>query len=323
MLAVFNPHHACIDRGKGNTVHQSDVFTACVASSNTYDYDSDVTSQNLNIPAHFYFPKTSKKVPIIIISHGAGGIFQFHHDYKDIFLSNEIAVVIIDHFSPRNIAIDFDFVSVSEAMMLSDITATLEHLTKYYGHRLDGQVGYIGWSKGGISALSLRNKKIYDKYIPSNIKLSFLAGVYTFCDISFEDYQPSDIPLLLISGELDEITPAKYCMNLFNEFGESENISYHQLANSYHGFDNHAFLLGAYLPWQPTLNESDICSIVIDKSLKTISKTNIYSLNDFQSRKEFIEACTVKGAFVKYNPDSTIKSHKLVIDFVKTKFGQN
>ena len=46
MLAVFNPYHACIDSDKGNTVHQSDVFTACVTSSNTYDYDSVDASKN-------------------------------------------------------------------------------------------------------------------------------------------------------------------------------------------------------------------------------------------------------------------------------------
>ena len=45
-----------------------------------------------------------------------------------------------------------------------DVSGTLKHLINYYNHRINGQIGYIGWSKGGISSLSLRSKKIYDKY---------------------------------------------------------------------------------------------------------------------------------------------------------------
>ena len=121
--------------------------------------------------------------------------------------------------------------------MLSDVSGTLKHLINYYNHRINGQIGYIGWSKGGISSLSLRSKKIYDKYIPSSIKLSFLGGIYTYCGVSFEDYQSSNTPLLLISGEMDGITPSKYCENLYKDYRDDEEIEYHQLENAHHGFD--------------------------------------------------------------------------------------
>jgi len=323
VVASLNPYHACYHKDSTTITHKSDVFTACVTSSNTFDYNYDNSQHHLSVPVHFYFPKSSNKVPIIIISHGAGGIFQFHHNYKDIFLSNGFAVAIIDHFSPRNIAIDFNFVDVSEAMMLSDVSGTLKHLINYYSHRINGQIGYIGWSKGGISSLSLRSKKIYDKYIPSNIKLSFLGGIYTYCGVSFEDYQSSNTPLLLISGEMDGITPSKYCENLYKDYRDDEEIEYHQLENAHHGFDNHAFLLGAYLPWQPTLIESEACTIKINDSLMTVNEAGTYSLNDQQSRGEFVEVCTKKGAFVKYDTSSKNKSQKIVSEFVKSKFKFN
>lgn len=323
IIVSLNPYHACIDQSIIQQTYKSNTFTACVSSPNTYDYDSDISKDILNVPVHFYFPNSPKKVPVIIISHGAGGIFQFHHDYKNTFLSNGYGVAIIDHFSPRNIAIDFDFVKVTEAMMLSDVSATLKYLIENYSHRIDGQIGYIGWSKGGISTLSLRSKKVYDKYIPENITLSFLGGIYTLCNVSFENYESSNIPLLLISGKLDEITPSKHCEKLFKEYRDDEDIIYYELDEAHHGFDNHFFLLGAYLPWQPILIDSDICKIQVNKSLMTQNKNGTYSLNDYASRKEFIKACTQRGAFVQYDYTSKIKSQKLILDFVSRKFIKN
>ena len=45
--------------------------------------------------------------------------FKFHHDYKDMFVSHGYAVAIIDHFSPRGIAIDFNFVNVRKHEAMS------------------------------------------------------------------------------------------------------------------------------------------------------------------------------------------------------------
>ena len=323
LTASLNPYHACLDDSKINTTYKTNAFTACVLSNNTFDYGSNFSSPEMSVPVHFYFPETDKKVPLIIISHGAGGIFQFHHNYKDIFLSDDYAVAIIDHFSPRGIAIDFDFIKVTEAMMLSDVTAALNYASKHYDYRIDGRIGYIGWSKGGISSLSLRNKKIFNKYFPKNLNLSFIAGMYTFCDILHEDYQSSEIPVFLISGEKDTITPSRHCKKLYEDFSHKEDIIYYGLKDAHHGFDNHAFLLGAYLPWQPILLESQECRIIIGRTLETTNSTKNYSLKDYVSRERYIDNCTQKGAYVKYKTDAMNEAKKLLVSYVKTKLPNN
>jgi len=95
------------------------------------------------------------------------------------------------------------------------------------------------------------------------------------------------------------------------------------LKDAHHGFDNHAFLLGAYLPWQPTLIESQECRIIIGKSLETTNLTKNYSLKDYESREMYINNCTQKGAYVKYDRDAKIKAEKLLVNYVKTKLPHN
>ena len=233
------------------------------------------------------------------------------------FISHGYAVAIIDHFSPRGIAIDFNFVNVSEAMMLSDFTSTAKYLMSNYKSRLQKNIGYIGWSKGGIASLSLKHNIIYEKYMPKDIELSFVAGMYTYCGVGYEKYNYSNIPVLIISGRSDEVTPSKYCEDLYNKNKNKEIIEYHEIKNAYHGFDNHAFLLGAYLPWQPILIDSEKCRIMVNEFLETTNVLKNSTLTTPSSRQDFINACTQRGAYVKYNYESSKISKILVMDFIK------
>ena len=307
------PVSACENQHPTSLFSDKEASIICIDSKNIYDFN-DNDPENITIPGHLYFPPNiDSPVSLIIISHGAGGIFRFHYDYKDMMLEHGYAVLIIDHFTPRDTIIDFTFKYVTEPMMVSDVINSAKILRTH--PRLNGKIGYIGWSKGGLGPILLKNKHLYDKLVYKN-DFEFLAGVYTYCGFDIDKENVTDIPMLLISGNKDKITPASYCSELISKLND-ENIEYHILADAYHGFDNYAFFFGSYLPWQPVLNaNTDKCLLKINPIFQTVNLNDNMDLSSLKNRTRFLDECTSQGAYVQYNSQPSIDAKKILMKFI-------
>ena len=315
--SIFFPVSACIGKnGISDFKNKAKYGSICLSSRDSFGLSSTFKPEII-IPANLYLPKKqNKRVPLLILSHGAGGIFKFHYAYKDIFLDRGYAVLIINHFFPRGISADFTFEKVTESMMMNDVLHAVKIMRTHPD--LDGRIGYIGWSKGGIGTILLKHKNVHDHYFNSTPPVNFYIGIYTYCGFENKNIEFSNIPLLLISGKHDKITPAKYCKDFTKNV---KNTEYHELENANHSFDNYTFYFGGYLPWQPYLRSNDEeCRLMIDKNLKTININNTHNLDNYESRKRFLDTCTDKGAKVAYDRDSSIVAQKIILEFISRNF---
>ena len=322
-FVITNPAHPCYER-KADTAFTSEKHwgTICISSVNLYDF-GDQNAKEIIVPANLYLPKNiDKPVPAIIMSHGAGGIFRFHHKYKRIFLEQGYAVLMIDHFHPRGKVLDNNFVDITEPMMISDTIAAYNLLKKHPS--ISGEIGYIGWSKGGIGAVLLKNKRVLEKFKLNKDSFKFLVGIYTFCGFDFNEKEIAQTPLLLISGKEDTITPAIQCRSFSEKYNGAYNTKYLEIEMAHHGFDNYAFYLGAYIPWQPIITDfSEKCMLKLNKSYETTNLNGTLKLDSLKNRKDFIKSCTENGAYVIYDSKATRFTEKNLINFIKKNMSQN
>jgi dienelactone hydrolase len=317
------PYHACVER-KAITDFKNTLLsgTICIGSKNIYGFNDEKAS-SITVPANLYLPKNIKDpVPAIIMSHGAGGIFRFHHDYKRLFLKEGFAVLMIDHFHPRGKILDNNFVDITEPMMTHDVISAYNLLKKH--PLISNHIGYVGWSKGGIGTILLKDKRILHKFNLDENSFKFLVGIYTFCGFSFDEENISKTPLLLISGASDSITPASFCKNMSESFKNEHNTKYLEIDNAHHGFDNYAFYLGAYIPWQPVINDySDNCSLKINDLYETTNIKGNMKLDSIENRRSFVDSCTKKGAYAAYNSSAAINAKKALMEFIKINLKTN
>ena len=319
---TFFPLHACLEREPIINFEKTLLSgTLCIVSKNLYDFD-DKDAEEIVIPANLYFPENIEKpVPAIIMSHGAGGIFRFHHKYKRLFLNEGYAVLIIEHFHPRGKTFDNNFIDITEPMMISDVVSAYNLLKKH--PHISDDIGYIGWSKGGIGTVLLKDKRILQKFNLDENSFRFMAGIYTFCGFDFDEKNISKTPLLVISASNDIITPAYLCKNMTDSFKSEHNTKYFE-TNGSHGFDNYAFYFGAYIPWQPIIKDfSENCFLKINDSFETTNVKGDMKLNSIKNRTIFINHCTEKGAYVIYNSKSAFDAEKTLIEFIKPIFSHN
>ncbi|MEC9205992.1 MAG: dienelactone hydrolase family protein [Pseudomonadota bacterium] len=317
---VAHPTHACFGKEPiTNFKNPQHWGTLCFVSKNIYDFN-DEKAKKIVIPANLYLPDNLEKpVPAIIMSHGAGGIFRFHHKYKRIFLREGFAVLMIDHFHPRGKILDDNFVDITEPMMISDTIAAYNLLKEHPS--ISGKIGYVGWSKGGIGTILLKDKRILKKFNLDEKSFNFLVGIYTFCGFELDEKNISKTPLLLISGEEDSITPAHQCKSMTEKFKIIHNTKYVEIEKAHHGFDNYAFYLGAYIPWQPIITDfSKNCVIKINDSYETTNLNESLKLNSLKNRSAFIKSCTESGAYVAYSSKAAMLAEETLIDFVKNNF---
>lgn len=319
-FVVAHPSHACFERNPVTSFKNPLQWgTLCIGSKNIYDF-SDEKAEQIIIPANLYLPKNIKKpVPAIIMSHGAGGIMGFHHKYKRRFLEEGFAVLMIDHFRPRGKILDNNFIDVTAPMMVSDTVAAYNILKKH--PYISDEIGYIGWSKGGIGTVLLKDKRILQNFNLNEDSFKFMAGIYTFCGFAFDEKNISNTPLLLISGTSDSITPAHLCKNMSDNFKNEHNTRYLELDKAHHGFDNYAFYFGAYIPWQPVITDfSKNCIIKINNSYESTNIKETMKLNSKKNRTTFMRKCTEKGAYAAYSSKAASDAEKALIEFIEIKF---
>ena len=111
------------------------------------------------------------------------------------------------------------------------------------------------------------------------LPVNFYIGIYTYCGFESKEIEFSDVPLLLISGKQDKITPASYCRNFAKNV--KKNTEYYELKYANHSFDNYTFYFGGYLPWQPYLKSNN--NEVIIKTETNPEGTYLWYENNYYS----------------------------------------
>lgn len=190
---------------------------------------------------------------IVLISHGSQGVDARMYDYVDALKAENIAALVIDHWSPRGISTTHEDYAAASAKGGSELNMVFDSFTAADWLRREKgftRVGSIGESQGAAAAIMLQQKwlrplmernvtRIYSKSSWKAQNFDAVAGLYGFCGIRVLERDAFvDTPFLMVTGEKDDETPSKLCeafIPYMNERGAKAQVSV--VPGVYHSFD--------------------------------------------------------------------------------------
>ncbi len=173
----------------------------------------------IDVPVWIKTPKAGAldRRAFVLVSHGSEGMTIRHNNYADQLIANGLSVAVIDHWSPRGVALahlDFEKARISGGdpiNMTIDALATGTMLRKRPEYA-DFKFGFMGQSMGASAAIWALKWFAYDaaaQVIGEKPKdFDALVGISAGFLQRIAKERFKDIPILFISGELDDDTPA-------------------------------------------------------------------------------------------------------------------
>lgn len=174
----------------------------------------------VELSALLFRPVGPGPFPAVVMLHGCGGFYTSqgsvtasYRDWLDLLASNGYAALLVDSFNPRghrSICAQQQRAILVSRERVEDAYAALHWLAGRQDVRAD-RVALLGWSNGGSGTLY--------SLLPGRLRApGFRAGVafYPGCGAlsrSTTPYRPY-APLLVLSGEADDWTPAGHCIDL-------------------------------------------------------------------------------------------------------------
>lgn len=203
------------------------------------------------LPVHGWLYAKSGQKNVVIVSHGSSGISYVVFDRVDALQQAGFAALVIDHWGSRGLGGQLDDLKgaqqrgATELNMAFDIY-TAEEMLRQRGFE---HVGSIGGSAGGGAQIMAQQKwamQIVEKSYTHYYKKPFTArpldaqvGLYSFCGYRNKVRDAyNGVPLMLISGAADNMTPAEYCEHItpwMNERGG--HVTFVSIPGAYHSFD--------------------------------------------------------------------------------------
>ena len=173
----------------------------------------DISGDKKSYLAHLILPEGTGPHPVIVISHGRGGMTQDYYEWGNKFVKLGFASIVIDHYGPRGYEIGSRTkrpeTKASFKFRRGDLVSLLKVIKK--DDRLDNaRVTLGGWSRGaglvmhGISDKNVLKESKFDHPIKSAILF------YPQSTTIFRNFKNKiDIPTIFITGEEDYIWKSK------------------------------------------------------------------------------------------------------------------
>ena len=245
-----------------------------------------------------------------------GGKRRYHEKYVELLTKNGMIVFQIDHYSARKIKYDKTFSKVSGITFMNDAYAALNILKS--SSKINN-VGYLGWSQGGVGPI-LSHFKFVNDLIPIDHRFKAAVAIYPYCGFTFPGLSETETPLLMITGADDDLTPEAACRNLYSKFFKGDNkLELLSIDNARHGFDNPFLYFGLTFEKLPNLMIMNMdCTLTIT-NIGEIQNMNGTIINTPELSEYFLNKCSTKGVTVKYNSEATkITLDKVEEFFIKT-----
>ena len=288
--------------------------TICFNSVDSYDLDYE-NKKNIVIHGHLTFPKAKQDLyTAVILSHGSGGIRKFHREYVDMLNEHGYVVFQIDHYTNRGIKYDKTFSKASGVTFMNDAYKALNLVRT---HPKINKIGYIGWSKGGVGPILSHFKYVTDFINHGKINFDASIAIYPYCGFTFPKDSITTIPLLILTGSDDKLTPEKACKNLHEKFNKDNKITHISLEGATHGWDNFFLYFGFFLKKLPSLDIiNNDCTVTISNN-GAIMTLNKKIISDPTLHEELLHDCSSKGVELKYNSEAANKTKILILDYLE------
>ncbi len=284
----------------------------CFESIDSYDLNY-TGKEKVIINGKLFFPDVKKNsYDAVIMTHGSGGKRRYHNKYIDLLTKMGLVVFQLDHYAARKIKYDKTFSKVSGLTFMNDAYAALDILKT---NEKINNVGYLGWSQGGVGPI-LSHFKFVNDLIQSKERFKASIALYPYCGFTFPSASLTETPLLMITGADDDLTPEAACRNIYSKFFRDDNkIKFISMEHARHGFDNPFLFFGFTFDELPNLKIiNDDCTLTITNSGEIQNMKGVV-INTPKISEYFLDKCSFKGVTVKYNHEATQKALKEVSKF--------
>jgi len=241
----------------------------------------------------------------VTVSHGTQGLDRnVFNNYVDPLVEQGMAVLVIDHYGPRGLGRVSDNLihgSAGGANFMNtaiDLLTAADWLRRQHGYK---KIGSLGESSGGSAMLWVHKKWTVD-WASSAVRgglrkwfsaqpMDALVALYPFCGVRDEGRDRFfEAPVLIISGELDDATPAALCERYVPWMQErGANAKMITLRGHAHNFDfAHKLALG------PRNHNPAKCDILVDRNGTAIDLPTGFSASNYDLGKVMAH-CTTRG----------------------------
>jgi dienelactone hydrolase len=174
----------------------------------------------LDLPGWFVRPTAAGRVPEVMIFHRCSGLPGFSwrraQEWGALFRAQGYATLIVDSFTPRGLTnVCADAAAFTGAERAIDVWAAAAALAAR--DDVDPQrLAVIGFSHGGgtmLNAVAVERPGQTEArcWLPDTARIAAAIGLYPGCRGFLDDFLA---PLLIIVGDRDDWTQARYCREL-------------------------------------------------------------------------------------------------------------
>lgn len=280
---------------------QSDAKLIEFDSENCVGYwTPDYKCQPMKVRGYLFEPKAAW-TSLVMTSHGAQGVDQRGFEYADALNKNGIAALVIDHWTPRGV--NLRSMNYSQAAAKGGTTSSIatdaiwaaEYVKTHYPQVK--KIGLIGESMGAMAAIQLSKQRMTDlfvsKFSPKSFTfpLSAMVGLYPACAERVKGERFANVPFLILSGELDDHTLAKDCVDYEGWVNANGGkLKTEIVPGAYHDFDApHA------LEFRPRGQNVSKCLNIVDEKTITIVATGKVLPNTLEGQIQLPRECSSWG----------------------------
>ena len=282
----------------------------------------DYKCQPIKIKGYLFTPKGDWS-SLVMASHGAQGVDQRGFEYADAFTKNGVATLVIDHWTARGI--NMRYMNYSQAAAKGGTTSSIatdaiwaaEYVKANYPQVK--KMGLIGESMGAMAAVQLAKQRMTDLFTtkfspnPFTFPLSALVGLYPGCSERVKGERFTDVPFLILSGELDDHTVAKDCVDYEGWVNANGGkLKTEIVAGAYHDFD-----APHPLEFRPRGQNISKCLNIVDEKTITIVATGKVLPNTLEGQIQLPRECSYWGLRSGHGPDKFVAVPKWMAFFKK------
>ena len=250
-------------------------------------------------------PRTSVRVPAVILVHGSSGIRMNAFRWMDELNGLGVAVFAVDSFGGRGIAeTQIDQSQLSTTAMTVDAYRALAMLGRH--PRIDAdRIAVMGFSKGGFVALYSSLRRFQRMHGPNGLAFAAHLAFYPTCQRRFiDDEDVSDRPIRILHGEADDWTPIDSCRKYVERLRRAgKDVLLVAYAGAHHAFDSH---LAPPQLWLPLVQRGPTCEVEERPGgvMLEVRTGQPFTLS---------HPCVERGATIGYHPDA----HRKAVEDVK------
>jgi dienelactone hydrolase len=272
-------------------------------------FDSPIWG-DLRFPANM----TADKVPVMVVMHGSGGVVKSTYAWVEFLNKMGVATFMVDSFTPRGIQR-----TVEDQSQLTTATSSVDGLLALKllatHPRIDAsRIGVIGFSKGGVAALTVGFEKVRAAVVSGDLKYALQIPFYGGCT---QYATTTGAPILMFTGTKDTYNTVGTCQaNVDTLKGLGANLKFVVYEGAMHGFDTEN--PRSYVPRGQTWIK---CSQQFDLDRLATHLQGSAQVASPDEARDYNKACMTTGLTVGGDAEYREKSRKEVKEFITQNFG--